>query len=90
MTRAKVIVHMYNSIDGKIDGEYEQQAGSQISGDYYSEELFRLSNANANGSKTVAIYAATGKLNLAKFAESKVEYEDWVPQIDSKTWDIQF
>lgn len=42
MKRSKVIVHMYVSIDGKIDGEY----GSSISSQYYSDELFELSNAD--------------------------------------------
>lgn len=42
MDRSKVIVHMYVSIDGKIDGPYS----SDISGKYYSDELFKLSNAD--------------------------------------------
>lgn len=51
MNRSKVIVHMYVSIDGKIDGSY----GSTISGSYYSDELFRLSNADANQFKCMQL-----------------------------------
>lgn len=38
MNRSKVIVHMYVSIDGKIDGDYS----SAISSSYYNDELFKL------------------------------------------------
>lgn len=86
MKRSKVIVHMYVSIDGKIDGPYS----SPVSGQYYSDELFRLSNADANGRKTIEMYAAPGKVDLSKYDDSKIEYEDWVPEIHSETWSISF
>lgn len=90
MDRAKVIVHMHTSIDGKIDGAYGKQAGDKISGAFYSEELFRLSNANANGSTTVAMYAAQGNPDLSKFKTTDIYYQDWIPDIQSETWDISF
>lgn len=90
MDRAKVIVHMHTSIDGKIDGAYGKQAGDKISGAFYSEELFRLSNANANGSTTVAMYAAKGNPDLSKFKTTGIDYQDWIPDIQSETWDISF
>lgn len=90
MKRAKVIVHMHTSIDGKIDGEYGHQAGARPSGEFYAKELFELSDANANGATTVAMYAATGKVDLSKFADTSLTYEDWLPQVSTDTWDISF
>lgn len=86
MKRAKVIVHMYVSIDGKIDGP----RASDFSSAYYSYELFRLSNADGNGRKTIAMYAAPGKVDLTKYSADGIKYEDWIPDIQSETWSIAF
>lgn len=86
MERAKVIVHMYVSLDGKIDGP----RGSEISSAYYSDELFRLSNADGNGRKTIAMYAAPGKVDLSKYSAAGIEYKDWIPDIQSDTWSVAF
>lgn len=86
MDRSKVIVHMYVSIDGKIDGP----RASDVSSAYYSDELFRLSNADGNGRKTIALYAAPGKLDLTKYSDEGINYEDWIPDIQSDTWSIAF
>ncbi|ALO03825.1 dihydrofolate reductase family protein [Lactiplantibacillus paraplantarum] len=90
MKRAKVIIHMHTSIDGKIDGAYGKQAGDQFSGDFYSKQLFQLSSANANGATTVAMYAATGHLDLTPFKGQTPLYENWLPKIEAATWDIAF
>lgn len=86
MDRAKVIVHMYVSIDGKIDGP----RSSDISSAYYNDELFRLSNADGNGRKTISMYAAPGKVDLSKYSADGINYEDWIPQIESDTWSVAF
>lgn len=86
MKRSKVVVHMYVSIDGKIDGPY----GSDSSSRYYSDELFRLSNADANGRETIQMYAATGHPDLSKYNASHIDYEDWLPDIHSETWSVAF
>lgn len=86
MERAKVIVHMYVSIDGKIDGPRASEASSA----YYSDELFRLSNADGNGRRTIAMYAAPGKVDLTKYSADGIEYKDWIPDIKSATWSIAF
>lgn len=88
MKRSKVIVHMYVSIDGKIDGEY----GSNISSQYYSDELFKLSNADANGRETIQMYAApdNSNIDLSKYPTDKIEYTDWLPDINSQTWSVSF
>lgn len=91
MDRAKVIIHMYISIDGKIDGEWDGQPGDKISGDYYDDQLFKLGSANANGSNTIVMYAAKGHPDLSKYDGQRIEYRDWVPEgIQSLTWDVSY
>ncbi|MCI1975426.1 MAG: dihydrofolate reductase family protein [Limosilactobacillus sp.] len=91
MDRAKVIIHMYMSIDGKIDGDWDGLPGDKISGDYYDDQLFKLGSANANGSNTIVIYAAKGHPDLTKYDGQKIEYCDWVPEgIQSATWDVSY
>lgn len=86
MNRSKVIVHMYVSIDGKIDGDY----GSPESSAYYSDELFRLSNADGNGRQTIQMYAAPNKLDLTQDSTKNIDYSDWIPELQSETWSISF
>lgn len=86
MNRAKVIVHMYVSIDGKIDGAY----GSSESGAYYSDELFRLSNADGNGRQTIQMYAAPAQLDLSQYSDEGIDYQDFIPDIEADTWSISF
>ncbi len=91
MERAKVIVHMYVSIDGKIDGPFESQEAVQPSGEYYDTEIFRLSRANANGIATVRMYAAKGIPNQDEYDGSSLSYEDWVPNdFHAATYEISF
>ncbi|PMB83110.1 deaminase [Limosilactobacillus pontis] len=91
MERAKVIVHMYESIDGKIDGDWDGLPGDKDSGDYYDDILFKISNTNANGSNTIVMYAAPGSLDLKKYDPAGIDYQDWVPVgISSDTWDVSF
>ena len=91
MERAKVIIHMYTSIDGKIDGEWDGRPGDKISGDYYDDQLFELGSANANGSNTIVMYAAKGHPDLSKYNGQQIEYQDWVPDgIQSETWDVSY
>ena len=91
MERAKVIIHMNTSIDGKIDGEWDGRPGDKISGDYYDDQLFKLGSANANGSNTIVMYAAKGHPDLSKYNGQQIEYQDWVPDgIQSETWDVSY
>lgn len=79
MERAKVIVHMYESIDGKIDGDWDGLPGDKASGDYYDDLLFKISNTNANGSNTIVMYAAPGHPDLSQYDPTGIDYQDWVP-----------
>jgi hypothetical protein len=40
MERAKVIIHMYVSIDGTIDGPYDGLETTKVSGDFYDRQIF--------------------------------------------------
>ncbi|WP_270261894.1 dihydrofolate reductase family protein [Lactobacillus panisapium] len=86
MQRAKVVVHMYVTIDGKIDGKTE----SPESGQYYSDELFVLSNADGNGRRTIQMYAAPDTINLTKYSPEGIDDQDWLPDIKSDTWSVAF
>lgn len=90
MERAQVIIHMYTSIDGKIDGDWMSHPGCTISSEYYDNILFQLGTANANGSNTVVMYAATGQPDISQFKVDGIEYEDWIPSIKSETWYVSF
>lgn len=57
MDRTEVIVHMYVSIDGRIDGRYMEEEGCDASGNYCDEEIFRMADANGSGANTTAMYA---------------------------------
>ena len=81
---------MYTSIDGKIDGDWMDLPGREISGQYYDDVLFQLGNANANGSNTIVMYAAKGHPNLSQYKTDGIEYEDWIPSIKSETWYVSF
>lgn len=91
MERAKVIIHMYVSIDGTIDGPYDGLETTKVSGDFYDRQIFQMSDANANGATTVAMYAATGHPDLSQYDSSDLGYQDWVPDgLKSDTWDVSF
>lgn len=91
MERARVIIHMYESIDGKIDGDWDGLPGDKASGDYYDDILFKISNTNANGTNTIVMYAAPGKVDLSQYDPAGIDYQDWVPAgISSATWDVSF
>ena len=63
---------MYVSINGKIDGDYS----SAISSSYYNDELFKLSNTDANGRTTIQMYAAPGEVNLTPYSGNNIKYEE--------------
>lgn len=64
MNKPYVICHMYTSIDGRIDGNYMDEVGCDISGKYYDDKIFKLGNSMASGRITSSLYKAKGKANL--------------------------
>ncbi|WHO85262.1 hypothetical protein [Limosilactobacillus oris] len=49
MAKSKVIVHMYTSLDGKIDGTFGLQEGGQASFNHCMNSVYQMSNANTFG-----------------------------------------
>lgn len=90
MNRAKVTVHMYVSIDGKIDGKYMEEEGGEASGIFYDEEIFRISNVNVNGANTACMYAAKGNVNLEDYDATDITYEDYRGDVQAETWNVVF
>lgn len=90
MKRAKVTVHMYVSIDGKIDGAYMEEDGCNASGAFYDEEIFQISNTNVNGANTASMYAAKGNINLEDYDASNISYDDYTSDVKSDTWSVVF
>lgn len=87
MKRAKVIIHMYVSIDGKFQGQY----GSPESGAYYGPALFKMSNANGNGSATMIENAAPAKKDFSEYDATGLNYDNYLPSLPAETtWAISF
>ncbi len=64
-----VICHMYISIDGKIDGEYMNEDGCNISGEFYDDIIFEMGTSMASGRVTTQMYNAKGENILEKYQE---------------------
>lgn len=87
MERAKVIIHMYVSIDGKFQGQY----GLKESGEYYGPALFKMSNANANGSATMIEHATHEKDDFSEYPTEGIDYSNYLPELpNEKLWVASF
>lgn len=78
MNRCKVISHMYVSIDGKIDGDYMDEQGCDISGKYYDDIIFQLGDSMAGGRVTNVMYHAHENVDFEKFKDVEVDDKDYV------------
>lgn len=83
MERSKVVCHMYVSIDGKIDGRYMDEEGSNPSGAYYDEALWRFGEANGNGRATAQMYFANAEIDYAQYEGADVPKGDNVLKYDN-------
>ncbi|MBO6262888.1 MAG: dihydrofolate reductase family protein [Clostridia bacterium] len=70
MDRTFVSVHMYVSIDGKIDGEYMDEHGCDISGEFYDEVISSMGTAMASGRHTSEIYHAKAKIDYSAYSKT--------------------
>lgn len=82
MDRCKVIAHMYVSIDGKIDGEYMNEHGCDISGEYYDNVISELGTSMAGGRVTNCMYHANKEVDLSKYAHNDVPEGDYILKAD--------
>lgn len=82
MDRTKIICHMYLSIDGKIDGNYMDEDGCNISGEYYDNMIWKKGNANGSGRVTAEMYFAHENIDYKKYDISKIDYNDHIIKSD--------
>ena len=76
MNRPYVTVHMYVSIDGKIDGEYMEEHGCDISGAFYDEVIKDMGTAMASGRHTSEIYHANAQIDYSAYRGKEIPYDD--------------
>ena len=82
MDRAKVIIHMYTSIDGKIDGAFMDEDDRSDSGDFYDTAIWEMGNANGNGRTTAAMYFANHDIDYTIYQNSEVADGDFILRSD--------
>ena len=75
MERAKVICHMYVTIDGKIVTDLKGYPDCEIAGNIYDEITFSTSNAWGCGSKTFA-YLSNSTVQLDLYEPKQGPLED--------------
>ena len=73
-----VICHMYISIDGKIDGEYMNESGCDISGEFYDDVIFKMGTSMAGGRVTTQMYKARGENVLEKYSGLNLPDGDYI------------
>ncbi len=75
MFKPYVSLLMLTSIDGKIDGSFIEDYNSEL-GDYYEELKLEISDAWGNGSNTHKIYFSDENIDISKYKNLKIDYED--------------
>lgn len=87
MAKTEVAVHMYTSLDGKIDGTFGYQKGGKISFNHCMNSVYKMSNCNTFGWTSLKMMEVPGDPDLSKFESSNLQVEDWVPSdIKAETW----
>ena len=82
MNRCKVICHMMTSIDGKIDGNYMDENGCNVSGTYYDTKIWEFGNANATGRTTAQMYFANANVDYSKYVNAEIDFSDNIIKSD--------
>lgn len=82
MNRCKVISHMYVSIDGKIDGDYMDEDGCALSGEYYDTAIWDLGDSMAGGRITNTMYHAKADVDLKQYLNRPVPDGDYILKAD--------
>ena len=75
MFKPYVSLLMLTSIDGKIDGSFIDDYNEEL-GDYYEELKLEISDAWENGSNTHKIYFSDENIDISKYKNAKINYED--------------
>ena len=82
MERSEVIVHMYVSLDGKIDGRYMDEDDRSDSGSFYDTAIWEMGNANGNGRTTAEMYFANHEVDYSVYAGTEVPAGDFIIRDD--------
>ena len=77
MERAKVILHMMISIDGKIEGYFADAPLTGACGEVYDELIPTLGDAEGTGSYTACLYLAGGDGDYSAFKDTDVPEGDF-------------
>lgn len=75
MFKPYISLLMLTSIDGKIDGSFIDDYNQEL-GDYYEKLKLEISNAWGNGSNTHKMYFGDKNIDISKYKNSKIDYED--------------
>lgn len=87
MEHTKVIVHMYTSLDGKIDGKFGLPKDGKASFNHCINTVYQMSNANTFGWTSLKAMEVPGDPDLSAFKGSKLPIADWIPEgLNAETW----
>ncbi len=78
MDRAKVILHMETSIDGKIEGYFADAPLTGQVGSVYYDLIPKLGDASGGGSYTACLYSATASPDFGKYKDADVPEGDFI------------
>lgn len=90
LNRCRVVCHMVTSIDGKINGGFEEQADVAQSGTYYMQKLEEYSKSMAIGRVTSKQSVCKQQVDLSNYANSDVPEGDYIIENTTDRYYISF
>lgn len=90
LDRCRVICHMITSIDGKINGGFEEQADAEQSGMYFMQKLEEYSKSMAIGQITNKQLVCDNQVNLSEYAGIEVPEGDFITEASADRYYISF
>lgn len=90
LDRCRVICHMITSIDGKINGGFEEQADAEQSGAYYMQKLEEYSKSMAIGCVTSKQSVCKQQVELSQYTGISVPEGDYIVEENADRYYISF
>lgn len=90
LDRCRVVCHMITSIDGKINGGFEEQADAEQSGMYYMQKLEEYSKSMAIGQITNKQLVCDNQVNLSEYSGIDVPDGDFITETSADRYYISF
>lgn len=90
LNRCRVVCHMITSIDGKINGGFEEQADSEQSGLYYMQKLEEYSKSMAVGQATNKQLVCDNQVDLSEYTGVDVPDGDFIVENSADRYYISF